>query len=251
MSASIKHLVAGGALTLGQVVVAAATATAAATDTAYGITTSGADSGAPVPVCVHGLVRVQAGAAVTQGDALMPTSAGQAVTHDGADGSVRIGYAVEAATAQGDLIEVVFTGSTDASDTVTAITVAAANTAGALREFTTATVSAETANVITVTLAQNIAAADLWSVELFDAAMGTLAATAAFAVTETGAGAVSLKHATLESQLLTLSAGGAAVLTVTDVAGASGQDVLLILRPLEAAAGGVAGCSYFFTITFD
>lgn len=246
-----RTITAGAALEQYVLVTSAGTVTTGATDTPVGVTQNSPASGAPASIRPFGLTFIQAAAAISAWDRIMPAASGEVQTYDGADGSVFCGQALAAATAQGDLVPCVFSTAFDASDSVTSSSVAAANTAGALREFTTLTVSAEDANVITITLGQNVAAADLWLVDVYDAAMGTLAATAAWATAETGAGALSLSHATLESHLLTLSAGGAATLTVTDVGGGSNQSVYLHLRPVEAAAGGVAGCSYLLTLTYD
>lgn len=249
--AEIKTLEAGAALTQGQLVVSAATATTAATDSPYGVTLDGAASGDPVSVCVFGKCRAQASGTISLGDPLMPATSGQVATYDGADGSVLCGFALEAATAANDEIEIIFTGGSDASDTVTATTVAAANTAGAVREFTTITVNTEDSDTIAIDLAQNVAAADIWAARVITA-QDTLGTTASdFALTETGAGALSASHATLASHLLTLSAAGAAQLTVTDVATGSGATVWVELIPYEAAQGGIAGCSYRIPVTFD
>jgi hypothetical protein len=246
-----RTITAGAALTRGQLVVAAATATTAKTDSAYGVVQDGAASGNPASVCVFGKTRVLAASAISVGDSLMPASGGKVQTFDAADGSTLAGWALEAASADGDLIEVIFLGAADFSDSVTAASVTAANTAGALREFSTITVSAEDSDVITITLAQNVAAADQWLVRCLTAAE-TLATTASeYAITETGGGTLSLSHATLEAHLLTLSAAGAAVLTVTDVGGGSDATVYVELRPVEAAQGGIAGCSYLIPVTFD
>jgi hypothetical protein len=248
---NVKQITAGAALERGVLVDVSGALTTGATVTPYGVTTSGANSGSPVAICVIGLCRAQAAGAISQGAALMPAADGEVTTYDGADGSVFIGQAKEAATTQGDLIEIVFAPSLDASDAVTSTAVAAANTAGALREFSTITVAAESADDIVITLAQNVAAADVWMVNIYTAA-GTLAATSAYSTAETGGNAtLDLTHASLEAHRLTLHTDGTAELTVTDVSGGTDTSVYVELVPREAAQGGIAGCSYFFPITFD
>ena len=79
---------------------------AAATDTCVGITQSGAAIGADVDVCIFGVTRATASAAITRGDLLEAAAAGEVATHSTTSTKPVIGVALEAATAQGDEIEI-------------------------------------------------------------------------------------------------------------------------------------------------
>lgn len=86
-----------------------AVVSAAATDDCFGITQNGYDANATeVEVCVFGLTRATASAAISKGDYLMAAAAGEVATHDGTSTKPYIGTALEAATAQGDEIEILF-----------------------------------------------------------------------------------------------------------------------------------------------
>lgn len=81
--------------------------TTGATVEAVGIVQNGYDANATeAEVCLFGITRAVASAAISKGDLLMPAAAGEVATHDGGGTSVHIGVALEAATAQGDEIEI-------------------------------------------------------------------------------------------------------------------------------------------------
>lgn len=79
---------------------------AAATDTALGVVQSGAAIGADVDVCLFGVTRAIASAAITRGDLLEAAAAGEVALHSGTSTKPVVGIALEAATAQGDEIEI-------------------------------------------------------------------------------------------------------------------------------------------------
>lgn len=105
--------------------------------------------------------------------------------------------------------------------------------------------AAEDTNTIAVTCTlqdlygNTIASADQWVAEVVGEPAGD------YTIAETGAGAeVSV---TGHNELVfTFSAAGAAVITVTDVSGASGESVVLLLRPTNTF-----GRPNAVTITFD
>lgn len=97
-----------------------------------------------------------------------------------------------------------------------------------------ATVGSETSDDVDVTIQTNIPEAKLVHVELFEGdqdASGAMteAATAAFTLTDGGAGSIALGASTREAVFLT-DATGQAVATVTDVAGGSGLAVIGFMR---------------------
>ncbi len=85
--------------------------TAAITDGPVGVSLATVASGEPVPLASASgsLVKLTAAAAITAGDIVMPDSggSGKIATRSGAT-AVPVGRAIEAATADGDIIEVVF-----------------------------------------------------------------------------------------------------------------------------------------------
>lgn len=91
--------------TQGQVVV-----TSAITDVGVGASMQSASSGDTVPVQTFGKVKLTASAAISIGAEVMPTAAGsgKVMTSAGAT-AVSIGLALEAAGADGDIIEVMLT----------------------------------------------------------------------------------------------------------------------------------------------
>lgn len=111
------------------------------------------------------------------------------------------------------------------------------------------TAAAEAANVIAVTMAAYPAAAQ-YVAEAFDAAM-LPALVGAFRIAETGAGSES--SSTLKPTLLfKTDANGAAVLSVTDVAGASGLSVFLKVSPAPVQAGTAGNAvGAVIVLTFD
>lgn len=112
----------------------------------------------------------------------------------------------------------------------------------------TLTVGAEAANVIAVTVA-GPASASQYMATLYDANM-LLALVGAFTMAETGDGAEA--SVTAKPRLVfTTSAAGAATLSVTDVAGASGATLILEVKPVSASAGVSGGGSALVTLTFD
>jgi len=112
----------------------------------------------------------------------------------------------------------------------------------------TLTVGAEAANVIGVTVA-GPAAASQYMATLYDANM-LLALVGAFTMAETGDGAEA--SVTGKPRLVfTTSAAGAATLSITDVAGASGATLILEVKPVSGSAGVSGGGSALVTLTFD
>lgn len=73
---------------------------------ALGVALTGASSGDKVPIDVLGTVTVESGAAITAGDTLKVDSSGRAITW--ATSGAKVGIALEAATAAGQLIEAMF-----------------------------------------------------------------------------------------------------------------------------------------------
>jgi hypothetical protein len=80
--------------------------TAADTDKPNGIVQDGAAIGATVNVCFFGHTKAIADDAIAQFAELMPSANGKVITHDGGADSPRIGVALQAADADGDLIEI-------------------------------------------------------------------------------------------------------------------------------------------------
>jgi Uncharacterized conserved protein (DUF2190) len=73
---------------------------------ALGVTRSDAAVDGLVPVDVYGAAVLVAGAAITAGATLMAGTDGKAITHDGDGDKHPIGRALEAATGDGSLLEV-------------------------------------------------------------------------------------------------------------------------------------------------
>ena len=80
---------------------------AADTDDCVGIVQDGADATSKASVCVFGVTRAIADAAISKGAYLMPGTAGKVLTHNGGTDSPFIGTALEEATADGDEIEII------------------------------------------------------------------------------------------------------------------------------------------------
>ena len=112
----------------------------------------------------------------------------------------------------------------------------------------TLTAGAEAANVIAVTVA-GPAAASQYVATVYDAAM-LLGVATAWTMAETGDGA-EVSTTAKPRLLFTTSAAGAATLSVTDVAGASGLTVYLEVRPVAASAGISGGGAAIIALTFD
>jgi hypothetical protein len=70
----------------------------------FGVTQSAATSGQLLPVVTLGTARVEAGDAVTAGAVVMTDNQGRAVPHTSTN--AKVGYALTAATAAGQFIEV-------------------------------------------------------------------------------------------------------------------------------------------------
>jgi hypothetical protein len=82
--------------------IAGVVVTAANTDIPLGVVQDAAAANdASATIVISGPTLVQAGAAVSKGDIVSPTSAGECISHAGSQ--TRIGFAMEAAAAQGDL----------------------------------------------------------------------------------------------------------------------------------------------------
>lgn len=84
--------------------VTVAGAVPAANAAVFGVTQTAATSGQLLPVVTLGTARVEAGAAVTAGAVVMTDNQGRAVTHTSTN--VKVGYALTAAGAAGEFIEV-------------------------------------------------------------------------------------------------------------------------------------------------
>ena len=79
---------------------------AASTDDCVGIVQDGAAIGATVAICLGGATKARAGAAISKFDLLEAAADGEVVTHSTTSTKPIIGRALEAAGAQGDLIEI-------------------------------------------------------------------------------------------------------------------------------------------------
>ena len=105
--------------------------------------------------------------------------------------------------------------------------------------------AAENANVIAVTVqltdvaGNTIASADAWEATIVGEPV------ADYSIAETGAGSP-LNVTAHNACAFTLSTGGAATLSVTDVSGASNEAVVLSLKPLDSMA-----VPNYITLTFD
>lgn len=105
------------------------------------------------------------------------------------------------------------------------------------------TVGAEAANAIALTLQTNLKGSFQYQAHLILNATGAIAASAAYTMAVTGGTAISV---TAQGQLtFRTSDAGAAVLTVTDVSGASTASLRVMLTPI-----GVAGAAHQKAITF-
>lgn len=88
---------------------------AAATDTCIGIVEDGVAANATVcPVCIFGITRARASAAITRGDLLEAAAAGEVATHSTTSTKPVVGIALEAATAANDEIEIFLFPQSDA-----------------------------------------------------------------------------------------------------------------------------------------
>ncbi len=113
----------------------------------------------------------------------------------------------------------------------------------------TLTVGAEATDVIAVTVAAPQAAVTQYIAQVYEQTMiEALAAAATMA--ETGAGA-EVSTTANASLIFTTDAAGAATLSVTDVAGASGKTFFLEVRPAAASAGVPGGFTAVATLVFD
>ena len=114
----------------------------------------------------------------------------------------------------------------------------------------TLTPGAEAGDVIAVTFASPVASVEQYMATLVrDADMEV--ATAAFALAETGAGA-EVSPTAMGRLIFTTDAAGAATISCTDVAGASGETCWLTIAPLFASADQAQACAAAtVSITFD
>jgi len=113
----------------------------------------------------------------------------------------------------------------------------------------TLTPGAEVADVIPVAVAGLAAARQYLAEALDDTTMEV--STAAFTIAETGDGA-EVSPTARGRLVFTTSAAGAAELSVTDVAGASGKTVYLVVRPLHDSADDLSlAAPAVVAITFD
>lgn len=88
---------------------------ASSTDTLIGIVQNGYDANATeAAVCIFGVTRAKAHAAITRGDLLETAAAGRVATHSTTSTKPTIGIALEAATAQDDEIEIFLFPQSDA-----------------------------------------------------------------------------------------------------------------------------------------
>lgn len=188
------------------------------------ITDGGIDSGDYVGLEV-GIVRGIAGEAIAIGDRLTTNSSSQWVKSD-TIGDYTHGIALSKCDASGDEIEV--------------------RTCIPQMEpqVLTLTVGTEAADVIAVTVQGSVAHAStvhfhLRTNDMLDALVG------AWTMAETGAGA-EVSTTAKPSLLVTLSAAGAATVSVTDVGGGSGVSVYLF-----ATVVNEAGVPAMATLTFD
>lgn len=113
----------------------------------------------------------------------------------------------------------------------------------------TLTPGAEVANVLPVVFAGPAAVRQYIAEALDDTTMEV--STAAFTIAETGAGA-EVSPTARGRLIFTTDAAGAATLSVTDVAGASGKTVHLLVRPLNDSADDLSQAAPVqVAITFD
>lgn len=160
---------------------------------------------------VFGPRKVIASAAIAVGGAFAAAAGGK-IQPVSADGEfILLGFALEAASADGDELWVYFCPMQLRADL---------------------TVGAEAANAITVGVQANVPGVFRYRAQLIDRATGVIQATAAFTIAETGDGAA-VSTNTQGELIFTTSAAGAATLTVTDVSGSSTKGLSLILTPLN------------------
>lgn len=155
--------------------------------------------------------KVIANAAIAVGGAFAAAADGK-VQPVSADGEfVILGFALEAASADGDEIYAWF---------------------GPTQVRADLTVAAESSNAIAVAIQTNLPGAFRYRAQLVDRATGVIQATAAFTIAETGAG--SEVSTTAQGELIfATSAAGAATITVTDASGSSTKGLSLYLTPLN------------------
>ncbi len=80
---------------------------AAATDTCIGIAENGYDANATeAEICIFGITRARASAAITKGDLLEAAAAGEVATHSTTSTKPVVGLALETAGAANDEIEI-------------------------------------------------------------------------------------------------------------------------------------------------
>lgn len=109
----VDETVGASALTQFQLVktAGALVVSAADTDVVIGVIQSGADaSEANVPVCIFGQTKAKASGAIAKGARVCPDSSGRIKT--AATGDLVCGVALEAAAANGDIIEIFFNPTT-------------------------------------------------------------------------------------------------------------------------------------------
>lgn len=112
------------------------------------------------------------------------------------------------------------------------------------------TVNAEASNVITVDLEltdqedNTLEESRTYMARLFDA-NALLALSTAFRLAETGSG-TEISATAKSSLIFSLGSAGTAKLAVTDVAGASGATLYLVITPLN-----LRGAPVYTTVTFD
>lgn len=160
------------------------------------------------------------------------------------DGDLTVTGQVVGAT--GDTVAAANVSIADAAASLVAATVEAA--LAELATPLTLAVGAEAANVIAVTVTGPAAASQYWAI-LRDA-NGVESVVGAFTMAETGGGAE--VSTTAKPQLLfTTSASGAAILSITDVVGASGSTIYLTVSRASASAGSAGGHPATVAVTFD
>jgi hypothetical protein len=109
---TIAEYTAGGSITKGQVVAFSGSMTvvaaSAATDQTAGVALRSASSGQTLPVLVKGVVKVTAGGAITVGNVVTGSTGGKVAAVGGTwaatMGGAMLGQALNAASADGDLI---------------------------------------------------------------------------------------------------------------------------------------------------
>lgn len=177
-----------------------------------GVCTAGGAAATDLCSAVVGYARGVAGAAVTEGDPLTLDSSSRFITATGT--TTVVGVARQAAGAADEIIWI--------------------ETVKQSIETLTLTAAAESTDTIAVTVATSVASLRAIAYTV-DAVTGVpdVTTTDAYTVAETGGGTPVSPAAGGGAQLIfTCSAAGAAVLTVTDVAGGSDQDVHLVVIPL-------------------